>query len=143
MGADRRQIVCDGTDGLACKTPVKRQAYLMQSASVYMERLNAMRHKCARLDGSAGIPCDHPIAVFNAPLSCQFGADLVEHARLQLIEPAIEATHRATQIVLGEAIGCGHDRKLGVRRIVRIEWNIEPLHRGTLALLGIEQIWHR
>ena len=51
-----------------------------------------------------------------AKQTSQFGAELDEHLRLQLVEPAVEAAHRAAQVVFREPERAGHQRVLGARR---------------------------
>src|SRR5271170_7730736 len=89
----------------------------MDYAPLDNKRPQPPRHHRTGLDSTARRSDRHPAAVNNTALRGQLVAQLSEHLRLQFVEPAIEAAHRPTQVMLGETERRGHHGIVGCRRV--------------------------
>src|SRR5271168_936081 len=88
------------------------------------------RHHCTGLDSTARRSDRHPAAVNNTALGRQLVAQLGEHLGLQFVQPAIEAAHRPTEVMLRETERRTHHRILAIRRVGDVvEWSLEKAYR--------------
>ena len=102
------------------------------------------RHHRTGLDSTARRSDRHPAAVNNTALGGQLGAQLCEHLRLQFVEPAIEAAHRSTQVMLSKTERRGHHGIVSCRRVGDVvERSLEEANRWVGIVFGIEQVAHR
>ncbi len=83
------------------------------------QRLEAPRDHRPRFDGGARRTHRQPAAVLDAAFRGQLGAEFHEHFRLQFVEPAVEAAHRAAQVMLGQAKRAANDGIFARRRRAR------------------------
>ena len=83
----------------------------MRRLAIDDDRLQSLCHQRPRLDFPARRADDHPATVGNAALAGEFGADLHEHLRLELAQPAVEAAHRPAEVMLGQPVG-GRDQRV-------------------------------
>src|SRR5271163_731062 len=101
------------------------------------------RHHRAGLDSTARRSDRHPAAVNDTALCRQLVAQLGEHLRLQFVEPAVEATHRSAQVMLGQAKRRGHHWILSTRCMGdMVERSLEKANRWVGVVFGIEQVAH-
>src|ERR1700678_3968461 len=141
VGQERGQLVGVAADNLPGESPVEREADLVDYAPLDDKGPQAPGHHRTGLDSTARRLDRHPAAVNNTALGGQLVAQLGEHLRLQFVEPAVEAAHRATQVMLGETERCGHHGVLGGRRVgYVVERSFEEAYRWVVVVFGIEQV---
>src|ERR1700677_686249 len=141
---DRGQVIGVAADALPGEGPVEWESDLVDHAPLDNKGPQPPGHHRTSLDSTARRLDRHPAAVGNTALGGQFVAQLSEHLRLQFVEPAIEAAHRPTQVMLRKTERRGHHGILGCRRVGNgVQRSLEKAYGRVGIVFGVEKVAQR
>src|SRR5690349_1576722 len=137
----RAQVVGHVAAGDSAEAVVPGHADLVDGVLLDPQRLHSLGHERARLGGAALSLHRHPVAILDAQLAGQLGADLDKALWLQLGQPGYPAAHATGGQVLGQAVGGDQVRVARVgHAMVRVVRPREQLGGRAALLLGVERV---